>query len=114
MGVIFNRAALKAAEVDLAKRYGLNCFESREEEASFGLPCKLYKDGRCSVYAGRLEACKRYRCQLLQRLTAGEISLEESKAAVLKIKSLMNSINKRLVLESSGNFKQRIVTSSPP
>jgi hypothetical protein len=57
-----------------------------------------------------LDACKRYRCNLLKRLINGEINLEESKLIVFQVKNLMDSINEQMInVEPSGDFRQRIV-----
>jgi uncharacterized protein len=109
-GVIFNRAGLKPDEIGLAKDNGLDYFPSGEEEFAFRLPCRLYQDDKCSIYLIRPEACRRYRCDLLKRLTNKAISLEESKIIVSQIKSLMDSINKQMDnIEPSADFNQRII-----
>lgn len=109
-GVIFNRAALKDDEIRLAKDYNLDYFPAGEEKFAFRLPCHLYQDNKCSIYLSRPDACKRYRCDLLKRLTSGNIDLEESKQIVSQVKSLMDSINKRMInIEHSGDFRQRVV-----
>jgi len=109
-GVIFNRAALKHDEIRLAKDYDLDYFPEGEGEFAFRLPCHLYQDDKCSMYLSRPDACKRYRCDLLKRLTGGNIDLEESKQIVSQVKSLMDSIDKRMInVEHSGDFRQRVV-----
>lgn len=109
-GVIFNRAALKPDEIRPAKDYGLHYFTAGNGEYAFRLPCRLYQNNKCSIYLNRLNACKRYRCNLLKRLINGEIGLEESKLIVFQVKSLMDSINKQMInVEPSGDFRQRIV-----
>ncbi len=109
-GVIFNRAALKPDEIWLANDNGLDYFPAGEGMFAFRLPCRLYQNNKCSTYLNRPDACKRYRCDLLKRLTSGDIDLEESKLIVSQVKSLMDSINKQMInVEPSGDFRQRIV-----
>lgn len=38
-------------------------------------PCPAYKESRCSIYEQRPERCRRFECQQLLRVRAGELSL---------------------------------------
>lgn len=109
-GIIFNRAALKSNEIQLAKDCGLRYFASGKGEFAFSLPCYLYQNNCCSIYLNRPDACKKYRCDLLKRLINGDIDLEASKLIALQVKGLMDSIDKQMTgIEPSGDFRQRIV-----
>lgn len=108
-GIIFNRAALKPDELKFAKGTGLNYFTERKGKYAFRLPCHLYRNGRCSAYLNRLDACKRYQCKLLKRLMKGEIDIEESRMIILQAKSLMSLIDKQIDdTETSTDFRQKI------
>ncbi len=108
-GIIFNRATLKPHEIGFAKDSGLRYFEAGNGEYAFHLPCNLYQNNRCSIYLNRLDACKRYRCNLLKQLANGSIDLEKSKLIVFQVKSLMDSIDKQMInIEPSSEFRQKL------
>ncbi|HEY4166547.1 MAG TPA: YkgJ family cysteine cluster protein [Reyranella sp.] len=77
-GAIFGRvpveqdddvAWLDAAGVALS----VNC-----GEREFKLPCPAHDGRQCQVYASRPAACRDYRCDLLRRVTGGEIAHVEA------------------------------------
>ena len=55
---------------------------------AFSLPCTRLENNHCSIYPERPEACRSYRCHLLNRYLAGEIDLEQGLEIVGKVKNL--------------------------
>lgn len=107
-GIISNRAALKPQELEFAKDSGFHFFNASNGNYAFHLPFHMYQNNRCSIYLNRPDACKSYRCNLLKRLTKVDIDFEKSKLIVFQIKSLMDSINKRMInIEPTNEFRQK-------
>lgn len=73
-GLLHARAALRAEEVGLADRHGLEIEQGKE--LAFRIPCSKF-DGRCTIYGDRPHTCAAFRCALLRRLEDGEVSLGE-------------------------------------
>lgn len=116
-GLLFNRAALKPDEIEMAKNIMLQYFPSGDGKFAFRLPCHFFQEERCTIYKNRFEACRRYRCDLLKRAASGDLNSDESKRIVTKIKSTMSSISLRMASieqlninsEPNGDFRQRII-----
>ncbi len=49
---------------------------------SFLQPCPAFGAGCCSIYDGRPSVCRNYRCKLLRRYEAGEVSYEDARALI--------------------------------
>jgi Fe-S-cluster containining protein len=59
---------------------------------AFRLPCKAFAGGCCSVYEDRPSVCRSYRCLLLRRQEAGEISREDALALIARTIELRNQV----------------------
>lgn len=67
----------------------------------FELPCHFHHDHICTVYQQwRPQICHTFRCALLRRLAAGEISLEEAGAQVERTVALADRIRAQLPVEA--------------
>ena len=108
-GAIFHRASLEADEISLAKSIGLRYFAYGKRDFAFSLPCPKYRNDKCSIYLNRPSACKRYRCKILRQLMDGEINIQQSQMIVLRVRRLLNSIDKQINIEQSIDPMQRIV-----
>jgi uncharacterized protein len=66
---------LRPDEVSAARRCGLDVCETSAVPV-FRLPCPQYRGLRCAVYAepGRPQACRGYRCWVLQRYLDGRLT----------------------------------------
>jgi Fe-S-cluster containining protein len=89
MGAVHNDVLLPREEAKAAKALGLTV-EDRGKSV-FLLPCPRLSGTRCSVYDRRPSPCRRYRCQLLRHLDAGEIEIED---AVGKVRIARNLVEK--------------------
>ncbi|RKH62633.1 YkgJ family cysteine cluster protein [Corallococcus llansteffanensis] len=81
-GTLFTHVPLAPPEAQVLRGRGLTL--AAREGGGEVLPQRCAAlDGRCcTAYAERPEACRRYRCQLLNALADGEVSLEEAKGVV--------------------------------
>jgi len=91
-GALHNAAVLDEDEIATAHELGLPVLD--RAKASFGLPCPKLSGTMCSIYGSRPRVCSRYRCGLLQRLDAGEVSLEDAVAVVQTAKSLIGDLER--------------------
>jgi Fe-S-cluster containining protein len=62
------------------------------EKHSLKLSCTYFACGTCNNYEERFETCRSYRCSLLRRYHAGEISLEQCRAKVEEAQALITKI----------------------
>lgn len=81
-GTLFTHVPLQPSEAEVLRERGLTLATREDGGAVLPQRCAAL-DGRCcTAYAERPEACRRYRCQLLNALADGEVSLEEAKGVV--------------------------------
>jgi hypothetical protein len=99
-GTLFGKVPLELAELPPLRSLGFDIMEVLEQ-AYFPQPCAKLVESRCSVYAGRPNNCRGYRCKVLRRLEQGELNAEQSRALVQKATSLRSTI--RQLLASVGD-----------
>lgn len=97
-GVVVTYAFLMPSEVDKAKRLNLSVCQ-QDGRDTFNLPCSHHINGKCTVYENRFKVCESYKCEMLKRLLAGEVSLEEA----LKIVAITQNLEKE-IYELIGEF----------
>jgi hypothetical protein len=76
-------AALRRGGVDVVSDNKVN---------SITLPCAALKSGTCSVYATRPLSCRKYKCELLKRFEAKEVSQEVTVNIVKNIICLKDEV----------------------
>jgi len=86
-GTLFSRVPLEPAEILAMSDLGFGIVHV-SHPAYFTQPCSKCVGGSCSVYALRPQNCREFRCRLLQRLEAGELSVENALALVKRAISL--------------------------
>jgi Fe-S-cluster containining protein len=59
---------------------------------SFRQPCPAYGAGCCSIYQDRPSVCREYRCLLLRRHKAGEVSADEASALIARTTELRDRV----------------------
>lgn len=79
-GALHDTAKLDADEVVGATALGLPVVD--RESPCFALPCPKLEGTLCGIYGNRPRVCGRYRCGLLQKLEAGDVSFEAAAAKV--------------------------------
>lgn len=69
---------------------------TRENTQLFRQPCAAFNSGCCSVYDNRPRVCRRYRCHLLRRHEAGEVSYIEARTLISRTINLRNRLRVEL------------------
>jgi hypothetical protein len=69
-------------------------------------PCPAYRDSQCSFYAARPERCRRFECQQLTRLAAGEITEAMALEKIHTARRLVGQLNELLQRPGTANLKQ--------
>lgn len=68
-----------------------------DETTVFRQPCAVFCAGRCSVYPNRPTVCRDYRCLLLRRHEAGEMSRDDALALIERTTALRDRVRPGLV-----------------
>ncbi len=58
----------------------------------FDHPCARFKNGLCSVYADRPQACRRFRCELLISVENGRMSADRAHGIVREAKAMVDEV----------------------
>lgn len=94
-GALFDYGELEEQEWEQASLAGLSVSRVNERPR-FQIPCTRLVDKVCTVYEARPGTCRAYRCQLLKRFDAGELTapdasgkIEEAQALIARIKALL-------------------------
>jgi len=109
-GSLFSWAKLRPAELDPAAALGMRVFREPPQERGFAQPCPLWQ-GKCSIHGSSHypHVCRAYRCGVLKRLQAGEISLAQ---ALLEIEQTRQAIEALRPLLSPGNsFREQLMAA---
>lgn len=86
-GALHNFAKLEPEETEHASGLGLTLRTSGRP--GFALPCPMLEGSICTIYGNRPKVCGRYKCQLLQDLEAGAVTLEVAIGKVGTAKELV-------------------------
>jgi uncharacterized protein len=81
--------------IELLEAAGL-VFSTRDEVTSFRQPCSAFGGGCCSVYDGRPSVCRGYRCLLLRRHEAGEVSREDALSLIARTTAMRDRVRSGL------------------
>jgi len=88
-GVLHTQVQVAPEHLPLVSRLGLTVEEFDDHSVGFRQPCVLYERNRCSAYPHHPPACKAYRCALLRRYEAGDVTLDDGLAIVDRAKELL-------------------------
>jgi len=69
---------------------------TRGERTAFRQPCGVFDGRACTVYASRPAVCRDYRCLLLRRFEAGEVSHDEAQALIARTLALRDRVRPAL------------------
>ncbi len=95
-GVLHAQALVRPNEIEPVRALGLSV-ETCGADLWFRLPCPLYQDNRCSIYAAtRPQTCVAYRCRLLDRYLAGEVTREQGVQIVQRTRTLLADVLQQL------------------
>jgi hypothetical protein len=94
-GLLHEWAQLEPGETAAAERLGLPTF-AHPQGPGFTLPCPRHREGRCTVYDERPSPCSGFRCKLLRRYAAGEVTWEEGLRRIEQAKRLVAAVRRRI------------------
>jgi hypothetical protein len=66
--------------------------EAEGEKRFFRQPCPRFSCGSCTIYFKRPQVCRRYRCELLKSLEAGEIPEADARDKIATAKGLIGAV----------------------
>lgn len=89
-GALHQAAVLDEDEVAPARTIGLPVLN--RAKLSFSLPCPKLEGTCCTIYEDRPRVCKRYRCNLLERLEDGRVSLADAMRIAQTAKPLIRKL----------------------
>jgi uncharacterized protein len=69
---------------------------TKEGASSFLLPCPVFRAGCCSIYGDRPAVCRGYRCLLLRRHDAGDISRGDAQTLIGRVLALRDRVRASL------------------
>lgn len=86
-GTLFDRAPLKANEVEPARASVLKVLQTPDGGHALAQPCAALKTAGCSIYEQRPAACRRYECPLLRALADDEVTELEAIELVARVRT---------------------------
>jgi len=99
-GNLFSHVPLRHAEVDAARRNGLDVVSLADGAPALRQGCTALKGRQCSLYAERPEGCRRYACRLFHALAGGTVSFPEALAVVERAHALLSAVERGLPPET--------------
>lgn len=87
-GAMFDYVSLERDDSPPLIREELNTPEKRERGDHFVLPCQCLDGTRCAIYSSRPSVCRHYRCALLKRHEAGQVTTAQAQAIIERARSL--------------------------
>ena len=101
-GVWFAHVELDKSEIEPARRLGLP-IEIVDGHAQFQQPCVLHDDKGCTAYqTWRPRRCVEYRCSLLNRFDAAEVTFDEALRHVIKARTMADRVQNEAGLMAGG------------
>ncbi|MFE8595459.1 YkgJ family cysteine cluster protein [Archangium violaceum] len=95
-GNLFSHVPLQPAEVDAARRNGLEVVALADGAPALRQGCTALKGRQCSIYAERPEGCRRYACRLFNALAGGTVPFEEALQVVEQAHALLAAVERGL------------------
>jgi uncharacterized protein len=97
---MYGPVALKDGDdVDLLSAAGL-VLTVTDKGTHFQQPCTAFGAGQCGVYDGRPSVCRKYRCLLLRRYEAGDVSRSEASALIARTTALRDRVRSGLAVNA--------------
>ncbi|RKH28429.1 YkgJ family cysteine cluster protein [Corallococcus praedator] len=106
-GTLFTQVPLQPNESGALTRLGLPLTTREDGGTVLPQPCAALEGRRCTAYLERPEACRRYRCQLLNALAEGEVSLDEAKGVVDAAHARVEAVARALASPQGGPAPMR-------
>jgi hypothetical protein len=92
-GILFDYVPVEEAEIDELAELGFAIRRDEEGAARFDHPCPKFC-GECAVYSKRPASCRRYRCELLKKFEAGQVSFADAKRIVTEAKDMIAALKR--------------------
>lgn len=89
-GTLYARAKMEPFERERMEQLGLKPGDT--EPPFFPLPCPRLSGTCCTIYERRFTICRSFRCTLLSKYLANEVTLEEAQGRVATAKNLLAKI----------------------
>ena len=100
-GTLFDYADLKEHEFEQVVRLGMKPADDTNK-TGFSLPCPQLDGTKCSCYGDRPSVCGDFMCELVDTLTTGEMSLDETQHVVARTKEISNELRAQLRAATGG------------
>lgn len=94
-GILHTHAVIQPDEIDQVLTLGLKAMNFADGPG-FPLPCPLFAENFCPVYANRLSPCSGYRCALLKKYEKNDITLDQALLIVKVTKELLSDVIEHL------------------
>jgi len=110
-GHVFHRARTTESEIPLLDELKLaHHYDAELGKSWFNLPCHHW-DQQCTTYAHKPVTCGKYECQLLTRVKAGAVGLDEALKLTSDIKRLGSHLRQELMPDIAERHfdRQRLV-----
>jgi Fe-S-cluster containining protein len=101
-GVLFDHVPVEDDESDRLRQLGFDLHKRNDGRQQFAHPCPMFAGNCCSIYAERPAACRSFRCALLVKLEADQVSLAEAMDRVAEAKTLVERIRGSLESRAVG------------
>ena len=92
---------------EFLERAGL-LFSTKDDVTAFRQPCSVFGGGCCTVYERRPSVCREYRCLLLRRYEAGEVSYDEASALIARTTTLRDRVRPALTAYAAPDAPQAL------
>ena len=103
-GTLFEHAKVSPGEQLRMTAAGLEVFEQRGKPV-FRLPCPHVHCGKCAIYGNRFEICHSFRCELLRRQEAAELSYSDAEATIQRAIDLRRAVVS--IDAAAGSYRDR-------
>lgn len=96
-GTIFGRVQLKEGDQPIPLQAGGIQILKKGDASYFKQPCLAYQQNCCQVYADRPANCQRYRCALLKKYERGEVSWDDARQRIDRVRELKSRLKSEMV-----------------
>lgn len=100
-GALHDSVPFGPHEIANVVELGLDPYEDPPGQLRFNQPCRHLQGTRCGVYERRPEPCVAFRCELLKKFEAGELSTSEALSRVSEAKKMIEKV-RPMIREAGG------------
>ena len=88
-GALYATVTVHSEHVESVRTLGLTVEKIGDGTFTFRQPCPLHEHDRCSAYPNHPPSCQGYRCALLRKYEAGDVTLERGLKIVRSARQLI-------------------------